>query len=69
MKILYELQLSSVNKKSGKIMMDSDSNFAFALNLLKELKNYATIFILIPLSSQIDAKNLDSAGCGINLIS
>jgi len=57
MKILYELQLSSVNKKSGKIMMDSDSNFAFALNLLKELKNYATIFILIPLSSQIEDNN------------
>lgn len=56
MRILYELQLSSISKvHPGKIMLDSDSNFTFALNLLKELKNYADIFVLVPLSSQVES--------------
>jgi len=35
-------------------MLDSDSNFTLALNLLKELKNYAKITVLVPFQSQID---------------
>ena len=55
MKILYEPQLSSISKiHPGKIMLDSDSNFTFALNLLKELKNYADITVLAPLPSQLE---------------
>lgn len=55
MNILWEPQFSSTDKQTGLLKVESDSNFVFALNLLKAFTQYADITMMMPRAYQLAA--------------
>lgn len=41
-KVLYNLQLSAIDKKTGEFVLDKDSNFFFCINLIRALNSYGS---------------------------